>query len=91
MIPLGPRLAIRRAAPQKALAWGLIVPVEDRGLSHQGEVIAAGDGYLVRGKRLPLDVKVGDRVVYSTRVDTFRVRGALVDVVEEASVIKVIS
>lgn len=89
MLPQGPRLAIRRLAAAKVLPWGFLIPVEDRGLSYVGEVIAAGPGYAVDAARLPLEVGVGDRVIYSTRVDTFTKRGEPIDLVEEASVIGV--
>lgn len=36
----------------------------------EGEVLAVGSGELIEGKRIPLEVKVGDRVIYSKYAGT---------------------
>jgi co-chaperonin GroES (HSP10) len=91
MVPLGPRLAVKRGVGERALAWGLVLPAPDSRDSYCGEVIAAGDPHRVRNKRLPLEVKAGDRIVYSSRVDCFKVGDDDIDIVEENSVIGVLA
>jgi co-chaperonin GroES (HSP10) len=88
MLPLGPRLAIERLPLERTLSWGLVLTAEDRGISHAGIVANVGEGYRFGSRVLPLEIAVGDRVVYSTRIDSFILRtGAHLDIVEEASVI----
>ena len=87
MHPLGPRLAVRRDSGERVLPWGLVLPAPDLRDARVGKVIAAGGPHVVRGKKLPLDVRVGELVIYSSRVDTFQVGDDEVDIVEENSVI----
>jgi len=50
-------------------------------------VVAIGEGVLHKGKLRALDVKPGERIVYSSRIDKYRVGDRLIDVIEEGSVI----
>ena len=81
MLPLRRRAAIERESADRFTAGGLYVGTDDRGFSHFGRVTH------VSGE--PMDIGVGDRVIYSSRIDTFRVGNPprAIDVVEEASVI----
>jgi co-chaperonin GroES (HSP10) len=88
VIPIGPRLAVRRITGERTLASGIVLPLPDQRHSCVGTVIAAGGPHRVRGRRLPLEVGVGEDIVYSSRVDSFVLDdGATVDIVEENSVI----
>ena len=44
---------------------GIIIPDTAKEKPQEGEVMAIGPGRFEEGKRVPLDVKVGDRVLYS--------------------------
>lgn len=44
---------------------GIIIPDTAKEKPQEGEVVAAGPGRFEEGKRIPMDVKVGDRVIYS--------------------------
>ena len=44
---------------------GIIIPDTAKEKPQEGEVVAIGPGRFEDGKRVPLDVKVGDRVIYS--------------------------
>jgi chaperonin GroES len=44
---------------------GIIIPDTAKEKPQEGEVVATGPGRFEDGKRIPLDVKVGDRVLYS--------------------------
>jgi chaperonin GroES len=66
LIPLGDRLVIKPVVQEEVLASGLVIPDTAKEKPQQGEVIAAGPGRLDdNGKRIPLDVKAGDRVLYA--------------------------
>jgi chaperonin GroES len=44
---------------------GIIIPDTAKEKPQEGEVVAVGPGRFEDGKRIPMDVKVGDRVIYS--------------------------
>src|SRR2546425_6208237 len=64
--PLGDRLIVRAVEEEETTASGLVLPDTAKGKPQKGKVLAAGDGKLDDdGKRIPLDVKKGDEVLYS--------------------------
>jgi chaperonin GroES len=64
--PLGDRLVIKAVVQEEVLASGIVIPDTAKEKPQQGEVVAAGPGRLDDdGKRVPMDVKVGDRVLYA--------------------------
>jgi len=66
LIPLGDRLVIKAVVQEEVLASGIVIPDTAKEKPQQGEVIAAGPGRLDDdGKRVTMDVKKGDRVLYA--------------------------
>ena len=66
LIPLGDRLVIKAVVQEEVLASGIVIPDTAKEKPQQGEVLAAGPGRLDDdGKRIAMDVKVGDRVLYA--------------------------
>ncbi len=66
LIPLGDRLVIKPVVQEEVLASGIVIPDTAKEKPQQGEVLAAGPGRLDdEGKRIAMDVKVGDRVLYA--------------------------
>src|SRR2546425_9250934 len=64
--PLGDRLIVRAVEEEEKTASGLVLPDTAKEKPQKGKVLAAGDGKLDDdGKRIPLDVKKGDEVLYS--------------------------
>ena len=65
--PLEDRIVVRPAAPEQTTASGLVIPDTATEKPQQGEVIAAGPGKRsdTSGEVIPMDVSVGDVVVYS--------------------------
>jgi chaperonin GroES len=63
--PLHDRLVVRRLEEGEQKIGGIIIPDSAKEKPQQGEVIAAGNGKLKEdGKRIPLDVKAGDRILF---------------------------
>jgi chaperonin GroES len=63
--PLHDRIIVRRLEEGEQKIGGIIIPDSAKEKPQQGEVIAAGDGKLNdEGKRVPLDVKAGDRILF---------------------------
>ncbi|MDR1412723.1 MAG: co-chaperone GroES [Actinomycetes bacterium] len=64
--PLGDNIIVKQAAAETQLKSGLYVPDSATEKPQQGEVLAVGEGKLnKKGERIPVDVKVGDVVIYS--------------------------
>jgi chaperonin GroES len=63
--PLHDRVAVRRLEAEEKTACGIIIPDTAKEKPHQGEVIAVGSGARSEdGKITPLDVKVGDKILF---------------------------
>ena len=63
--PLGDRIVVRQIAAEEVTASGIVLPDTAQEKPQRGEVLAVGDGRYEDGVRVPLDVKVGDEVIYS--------------------------
>ena len=66
IIPLRDRILIKRVGEEEKTKGGIIIPDTAKEKPIQGKVIAVGAGKLDQdGKRIALDVKKGDRVLFS--------------------------
>ena len=63
--PLHDRVVVERLEEERKSAGGIVIPDNAAEKPDQGKVIAAGNGKILEdGKIRPLDVKVGDRVLF---------------------------
>jgi chaperonin GroES len=62
--PLRDRVLVRRLEEKKTAKGGIIIPDTAKEKPQQGEVVAIGAGKMEKGRRVPLDVKVGDRILF---------------------------
>ena len=63
--PLHDRLVVRRMEEERTSAGGIVIPDSATEKPIQGEIIAVGNGKILdNGEVRPLDVKVGDRVLF---------------------------
>jgi len=66
LVPLGERVVVKQSRLEDIRASGLVIPDTAREKPMLGEVLAVGPGRLDEsGKRVPIDLKVGDRVLYA--------------------------
>jgi chaperonin GroES len=64
--PLHDRLIVKRLEAEQKTKGGIIIPDSAKEKPQEGEVLAVGNGKLLDdGKKVPLDVRVGDRVLFS--------------------------
>ena len=64
--PLEDRILIKSLEAEQTTASGLVIPDTAKEKPQEGEVLAVGPGRVDdNGNRVPLDVSVGDRVIYS--------------------------
>jgi len=63
--PLHDRLLVRRIEEKETAKGGIIIPDTAKEKPQRGEVLAAGNGKILdNGTKLPLDVKVGDKILF---------------------------
>ena len=90
--PLHDRVVIRRMEEERTSPGGIVIPDSATEKPIQGEVIAAGNGKLLdNGDIRPLDVKVGDRVLFGKYAGTeVKVAGEELVVMREEDLMGVI-
>jgi chaperonin GroES len=62
--PLADRVVVKALEETEQMRGGLFIPDTAKEKPQQGEVIAVGPGRFEEGKRIPMDLKVGDRILY---------------------------
>jgi chaperonin GroES len=69
--PLQDRIIVERLEEETMTAGGIIIPDSAKEKPQEGKVVAAGKGKVTEdGKVLPLDVKVGDKVLFGKYAGT---------------------
>ncbi len=63
--PLGDRVVLKQLAAEETTKSGIVLPGQGKEKPQQAEVIAVGPGEVVDGETVPMEVKVGDKVIYS--------------------------
>ncbi len=69
--PLGDRIVVRAIEKEEVTKGGIVLPDTAKEKPQEGEVLAVGPGKLTdEGKRLEMEVKVGDKVIYAKYAGT---------------------
>lgn len=90
--PLADRVVIKALEETETMRGGLYIPDTAKEKPQQGEIVAVGPGRFEDGKRVPLDVKVGDKVLYGKYSGTeVSVEGEQYLILRETDVLAVIS
>jgi chaperonin GroES len=90
--PLHDRIVVKRLEEEEKTAGGIIIPDTAKEKPQQGKVMAAGDGkFRDNGTRSPLDVKVGDRILFSKYAGTdIKVEGEELLIMREDDVLAIV-
>ena len=90
--PLGDRVVVRRIKEDQKTAGGIIIPDTAQEKPQEGEIVAVGPGARDdSGKLNPLDVKVGDRVLFGKYAgQTVKVDGNELLVMREEDIMAVV-
>ena len=64
-VPLGDRVVIKALKAEETTKSGIVLPGQSKEKPQQAEVIAVGPGGVVDGKEVTMQVKTGDKVIYS--------------------------
>ena len=90
--PLQDRIIVKRVQEEEKTKGGIIIPDSAKEKPIEGKVIAAGNGKVLEdGKVRPLDIKAGDRVLFSKYAGTeIKLEGDEVLIMREEDVLGVI-
>ena len=92
--PLHDRVVVRRIEEKETVQGGIIIPDTAKEKPQEGEILAVGKGKQAKdGKLIPLDVKVGDRVLfgkYSGSEVPVKIEGEDVLIMREEEILGVI-
>jgi chaperonin GroES len=90
--PLGDRLVVEPIEQEEVTAGGIVLPETAKEKPQQGKVLAAGPGTRDEdGKRIPMDVKVGDKVLYAKYSGTeFKLDGRKLLILRESDLLAII-
>lgn len=65
LAPLGDRVVLKQLVAEETTKSGIVLPGQNKEKPQQAEVIAVGPGGMVDGKEVAMQVKVGDKVIFS--------------------------
>ena len=65
LVPLGDRVVLKPLVCEETTKSGIVLPGQAKEKPQQAEVVAVGPGGMVDGKEVKMEVKVGDKVIYS--------------------------
>ncbi len=70
LVPLGDKVVLKQLVAEETTKSGIVLPGQAKEKPQQAEVIAVGPGGVVDGKEVVMQVKVGDKVIYSKYAGT---------------------
>ena len=90
--PLGDRVVIKPTAREDMTKSGIVLPDTAKEKPQEGTVLAAGPGKILEdGKREPMDVKVGDKVLYAKYAGTeFKIEGDDLLIVSQKDILAIV-
>ncbi len=65
LLPLGDRVVLKQCVAEETTASGIVLPSASQEKPQYAEVVEVGPGEVVDGKTVPMQVKVGDKVIYT--------------------------
>ena len=92
LAPLADRVVIKALEETETMRGGLYIPDTAKEKPQQGEVIAVGPGRFEKDKRVPMDVKAGDKVLYGKYSGTeVTIEGEQYLILRESDVLAIVS
>lgn len=70
LVPLGDRVVIKQLVAEETTKSGIVLPGQTKEKPQQAEVVAVGPGGVVDGKEITMQVKAGDKIIYSKYAGT---------------------
>jgi len=90
--PLGDRVVVEPIEQEEVTAGGIVLPETAKEKPQQGKILAAGPGARDEdGKRIDMDVKVGDKVLYAKYAGTeFKLDGKKLLILRESDLLAIL-
>ena len=90
--PLGSRVVIEPTEQEEVTAGGIVLPETAKEKPQKGKILSVGPGDRDEaGKRIPMDVKVGDTVLYAKYAGTeIKVEGKKLLILKESDVLAIV-
>lgn len=90
--PVGDRIVVKPAGKEEVTRSGIVIPDTAKEKPQEGEVLAVGSGKLLdNGERAPMEVKVGDKVLFAKYGGTeFKLDGEDLLVLRESDVLAIL-
>lgn len=70
LVPLGDKVVLKQLVAEETTKSGIVLPGQAKEKPQQAEVVAVGPGGIVDGKEVTMQVKVGNKVIYSKYAGT---------------------
>ena len=70
LVPLGDKVVLKQLLAEETTKSGIVLPGQAKVKPQQAQVVAVGPGGVVDGKEVTMQVKVGDKVIYSKYAGT---------------------
>ncbi|MBE5938465.1 MAG: co-chaperone GroES [Lachnospiraceae bacterium] len=70
LVPLGDKVVLKQLEAEETTKSGIVLPGQAQEKPQQAEVVAVGPGGMIDGKEVTMQVKVGDKVIYSKYAGT---------------------
>jgi chaperonin GroES len=90
--PLSDRVVVKATEETETMRGGLYIPDTAKEKPQQGEVVAVGPGRTEDGKRVPMEVKAGDKVLYGKYSGTeVTIDGEQLLILRESDILAIVS
>jgi chaperonin GroES len=89
--PLGDRVVIKRIEAEETTKSGILLPGAAKEKPQEAEIVAVGPGGVVDGKEIRMEVKVGDRVLFSKYAgNEIKIEGVEYNILRQDDILAVI-
>jgi chaperonin GroES len=89
--PIGDRVLVKRLEAEEKTKGGIVLPDTAKEKPKQGEVIAVGTGKIEDGKKIEMNVKKGDKVLFSSYAGTdVKIEGEEYLILKEEDILAII-
>ncbi|MBI3495641.1 co-chaperone GroES [Candidatus Berkelbacteria bacterium] len=90
--PIGDRILVRPLATDEVTKSGIVLPDSAKEKSQEGEVLAVGSGKFEHGSRITLEVKKGDKVIFSKYGgDEITIDGEELKIIAESDILAIVN
>jgi len=89
--PLGDRVLVKTLEPEEVSKGGIILPESAKEKPQEAKVVAVGPGKIEDGKKVEMNVKVGDKVIFARYSgDDIKIDGDEYTIIEEEKILAVV-